>query len=457
MVPLSNLITALAVVRNGVPKMKGLFSSSLMSKIMKSTGPFVGYFEVSSDVLLPREIHLNVVGTSRVDVRTYLLGGVIDGSEVNGIIRNPKLELESSCFTFDLVPLSYESVDVIIGENWLLRHKAEMVWHEKVFNTCLGNLEKCLRFMEGRRKTNKEDRGLNRILVMELVQGRRRFGMVVSFNCLLESKRGCGMIAEEVASKEEVIDVEGIKWSNERSWHAEGCRLFLFSIYDVGSNDLKQCLEKGREGRRSEAKNLFEIDVRYPSSLEKDCWWHKDQDVKSKRTRKHKDVVWLGPTSVKEMERLWVVEWSHLGEVFVRLERKDKLGTEFRKPLMLWIEKVYEVFVDSANARGTLNSGLKFSLGGDTVTNRGLSRSDYEVALDTCACKWPTWGIMRFVAIVCELFVGIFWKATAKIPICKMRCDGGKTEELNDIPVALVARFGVVSKSTDRILVSHGG
>ncbi|GJV97883.1 hypothetical protein Tco_1549460 [Tanacetum coccineum] len=38
MVPLSNLITALAIVRNGVPKMKGLFSFSLMSKITKSTG-----------------------------------------------------------------------------------------------------------------------------------------------------------------------------------------------------------------------------------------------------------------------------------------------------------------------------------------------------------------------------------------------------------------------------------
>nr|GEV99465.1 calcineurin B-like protein 4 [Tanacetum cinerariifolium] len=36
-VPLSNLITALAVVKNGIPKMKGLFSSSFISKIMKST------------------------------------------------------------------------------------------------------------------------------------------------------------------------------------------------------------------------------------------------------------------------------------------------------------------------------------------------------------------------------------------------------------------------------------
>ncbi|GJR91893.1 hypothetical protein Tco_0215904 [Tanacetum coccineum] len=56
----------------------------------------------------------------------------IDSSEANGIIRDPKLELESSRFTFDLVPLSYESVDVVVGENWLLRHKAEMVCHEKV-------------------------------------------------------------------------------------------------------------------------------------------------------------------------------------------------------------------------------------------------------------------------------------------------------------------------------------
>ncbi|GJR25380.1 hypothetical protein Tco_1101612 [Tanacetum coccineum] len=55
----------------------------------------------------------------RVDVRTYLLGGAIDGSEANGIIHDPKLELESSPFTFDLVPLSYKSVDVVVGENYV--------------------------------------------------------------------------------------------------------------------------------------------------------------------------------------------------------------------------------------------------------------------------------------------------------------------------------------------------
>ncbi|GKC10627.1 hypothetical protein Tco_1007409 [Tanacetum coccineum] len=62
----------------------------------------------------------------RVDGRTYLLSGVIDDSEANRIIRDPKLELESSRFTFDLVSPSYESVDVVVGENWMLRHKAEM-------------------------------------------------------------------------------------------------------------------------------------------------------------------------------------------------------------------------------------------------------------------------------------------------------------------------------------------
>ncbi|GKB76199.1 hypothetical protein Tco_0943094 [Tanacetum coccineum] len=47
---------------------------------------------------------------SRVDGRSYLLSGAIDGSEVNEIIQNPKWELESSCFTFDLVPLVVRSV-----------------------------------------------------------------------------------------------------------------------------------------------------------------------------------------------------------------------------------------------------------------------------------------------------------------------------------------------------------
>ncbi|GJV01776.1 putative reverse transcriptase domain-containing protein [Tanacetum coccineum] len=92
----------------------------------------LGVFLEIVDVFVRSKFEISSWRGARVDVRTYLLGGAIDSSEANGIIRDPKLELESSRFTFDLVPLSYESVDVIVGENWLLRHKVEMVCHEKV-------------------------------------------------------------------------------------------------------------------------------------------------------------------------------------------------------------------------------------------------------------------------------------------------------------------------------------
>ncbi|GJU43862.1 hypothetical protein Tco_1201128 [Tanacetum coccineum] len=45
-------------------------------------------------------------------------------------------ELNDEINLIDLMkelPLSYESVDVVVGENWLLRDKADMVCHEKVF------------------------------------------------------------------------------------------------------------------------------------------------------------------------------------------------------------------------------------------------------------------------------------------------------------------------------------
>ncbi|GJW80516.1 hypothetical protein Tco_0144491 [Tanacetum coccineum] len=86
----------------------------------------LGVFLEIVDVFVRSEFEISSWRGARVGVRTYLLGGAIDSSEANGIIRDPKLELESSRFTFDLVPLSYESVDVVVGENWLLRHKAEM-------------------------------------------------------------------------------------------------------------------------------------------------------------------------------------------------------------------------------------------------------------------------------------------------------------------------------------------
>nr|GEU68485.1 hypothetical protein [Tanacetum cinerariifolium] len=59
---------------------------------------------------------------------------VADGKkvEVDMIIRDCKLELGNSLFVKDLIPLGHGSFDVIVGMDWLSKHKVEIVFHEKV-------------------------------------------------------------------------------------------------------------------------------------------------------------------------------------------------------------------------------------------------------------------------------------------------------------------------------------
>ncbi|GJW36255.1 putative reverse transcriptase domain-containing protein [Tanacetum coccineum] len=59
---------------------------------------------------------------------------LVDGKkvEVDRIIRDCKLELESSLFRINLIPLGHGSFDVIVGMDWLSQHKAVIVCHEKV-------------------------------------------------------------------------------------------------------------------------------------------------------------------------------------------------------------------------------------------------------------------------------------------------------------------------------------
>ncbi|GKC06498.1 putative reverse transcriptase domain-containing protein [Tanacetum coccineum] len=52
--------------------------------------------------------------------------------EVDRIIRGCKLELGSSLFNIDLIPLGHGSFDVIVGMDWLSHNKAVIVCHEKV-------------------------------------------------------------------------------------------------------------------------------------------------------------------------------------------------------------------------------------------------------------------------------------------------------------------------------------
>ncbi|GJS79450.1 putative reverse transcriptase domain-containing protein [Tanacetum coccineum] len=52
--------------------------------------------------------------------------------EINKVIRDCKLEIEGYTFDIDLMPFRHGSFDVIVGMDWLSRHKAEIVCHEKV-------------------------------------------------------------------------------------------------------------------------------------------------------------------------------------------------------------------------------------------------------------------------------------------------------------------------------------
>ncbi|GJY18827.1 hypothetical protein Tco_0390318 [Tanacetum coccineum] len=137
----------------------------------------------------PRKFGISSWRGSRVDGRSYLLSGVIASSEANRIIRDSKLELENSHVTFDLVPLSYESVNVVVGENWLLRHKAEMV------NQCTSDFHR-VNEQGGVRVTREDDRGVT--------EGRKDVREVFQ-------QRGSG-------ERGIYLEEEGIKW---HAWKRE--------------------------------------------------------------------------------------------------------------------------------------------------------------------------------------------------------------------------------------------
>ncbi|GJV79709.1 putative reverse transcriptase domain-containing protein [Tanacetum coccineum] len=61
--------------------------------------------------------------------------------EINKVIRGCKLEIEGHIFDIDLIPFGHRSFDVIVGIDWLSRHKAEIVCHENVVRIPLLNGE----------------------------------------------------------------------------------------------------------------------------------------------------------------------------------------------------------------------------------------------------------------------------------------------------------------------------
>nr|GEY11761.1 hypothetical protein [Tanacetum cinerariifolium]GEY46631.1 hypothetical protein [Tanacetum cinerariifolium] len=53
-------------------------------------------------------------------------------TEINKVIRGCKLVIEGHTFDIDLIPFGHRSFDVIVGMDWLSRHKAKIVFYEKV-------------------------------------------------------------------------------------------------------------------------------------------------------------------------------------------------------------------------------------------------------------------------------------------------------------------------------------
>ncbi|GJT49305.1 putative reverse transcriptase domain-containing protein [Tanacetum coccineum] len=61
--------------------------------------------------------------------------------EIDKVMRDCKLEIEGHIFDIDLIPFGKGSFDVIVGMDWLSKHKAAIICHEKVVRIPLQNGE----------------------------------------------------------------------------------------------------------------------------------------------------------------------------------------------------------------------------------------------------------------------------------------------------------------------------
>ncbi|GKB04575.1 putative reverse transcriptase domain-containing protein [Tanacetum coccineum] len=61
--------------------------------------------------------------------------------EINKVICGCKLDIEGHTFDIDLISFGHGSFDVIVGMEWLSRHKAEIIYNEKVVRISLPHVE----------------------------------------------------------------------------------------------------------------------------------------------------------------------------------------------------------------------------------------------------------------------------------------------------------------------------
>ncbi|GJY35016.1 putative reverse transcriptase domain-containing protein [Tanacetum coccineum] len=61
--------------------------------------------------------------------------------EIDKVMRGCRLEIEGHIFDIDLIPFGKGSFDMIVGMDWLSKHKAVIIFHEKVVGIPLRNGE----------------------------------------------------------------------------------------------------------------------------------------------------------------------------------------------------------------------------------------------------------------------------------------------------------------------------
>nr|GEV08992.1 hypothetical protein [Tanacetum cinerariifolium] len=87
----------------------------------------VDYSFVSTTFILVLDIEPSDLGFSyEIEIASGQL------LEINKVIRDCKVEIEVHTFDIDLIPFGHRRFDVIVGMDWLSRHKAETIYHEKV-------------------------------------------------------------------------------------------------------------------------------------------------------------------------------------------------------------------------------------------------------------------------------------------------------------------------------------
>ncbi|GJV73991.1 hypothetical protein Tco_1493986 [Tanacetum coccineum] len=175
-----------------------------------------------------------------VDGRSYLLSGATNSSEANGIIRNPKLELESFCFTFDLVPFSCGK-RLVHGDDvakivFRMRNGHVQVYGYAFWvNQCTSGFHG-VNEPGGVRVAREDDRG---------------------------DTEGREDVHEVFQQRGSYLDVEGIKWSR---WMKLFSEYGFKAKYHLGKENV---VVESWSRKKSEAKNEFWIDC----GLRFSNWW----------------------------------------------------------------------------------------------------------------------------------------------------------------------------------------